>query len=127
MMPSLTYADIISVSQITLQGTVPPMRYLVVNNQNKIIEVTSNTTVYVQPSVYRNKIAINNQISLTPLINQEYKTLGQQYNLYKVGVVYQSISSSPKTKKPLPLYLSMLTWHNYDNLVSSIFSHELTF
>ena len=80
-------ADVIGFSQITLQGTVPPMRYLVVNNQNKIIEITSNTNAYVQPTVYRNKLISDNEIGLTPLINQEYKTLEHQYNLYKVGIV----------------------------------------
>lgn len=123
--PGLVSADIVGMSQITVQGIVPPMRSVIVNDQNQITEIISNTTTYVAPTVYRNQILSSNEISITPLINQEYTGLGIQYNLNRVGIIYKHSPTTLITKKSLPLFLSILTWHNYDYLVSSIFNHAL--
>ena len=118
-------ADVVASGQITLQGIVPPLRCLIVNNKNQIIEVTSNTASNVIPTVYRNKISASNEVSLTPSLEQEYEMIGHQSDLQRIGIVYQRSSTTLVVKKSLPLFLSILTWHNYDYLMSSIFSHEL--
>jgi len=123
--PGVASADIVGMAQITVQGIVPPMRSVVVNDQNRITEIISNTTSYVAPTVYRNKILSGNEISITPLIKQEYTGLGIQYNLNRVGIIYKQSPTVQITKKSLPLFLSILSWHNYDYLVSSIFNHVL--
>lgn len=124
--PGLVSADAVSsMAQITVQGTVPPRRCVIVNDQNQITEIISNTTSYVAPSVFRTNILSGNEININPLIDQEYKSLGIQYNLNRVGIIYKQSSSVSVTKKSLPLFLSILTWHNYDYLLSSIFNHAL--
>ena len=123
--PATVSADIVQSGQVTLEGIVPPMRCLIVNNQNQIIEVVSNTNNETQPTVFRNKVLNGNQISMTNPIQREYNTLSRQLNLNQVGIVYKLGHPSPKVKKSIPLILSVLTWHNYDYLMSSIFKNDV--
>jgi hypothetical protein len=123
--PTMVSADSVQIGQVTLEGIVPPMRCLIVNNQNQIVEVVSNTNAEIQPTVLRNKVLDSNQISITPLIQWEYNVLGRHLNLNQVGMVYKLGQYSPKVKKSIPLILTVLTWHNYDYLMSSIFKDDL--
>jgi hypothetical protein len=125
--PSLVSADVIGTGQITVQGIVPPMHYVIVNDQNQITEVTSNTTTDVQPTVYRNKMLTINEMNLSSTVSQEYKVLGRRYNLDRIGVVYNRSLTKITTNKSPSLFLSVLTWHNYDYLMSAIINRTFSF
>lgn len=64
-----------SVSQtIHLTGIMPPLRNIVVDGQDNIIEITSNTPENVVPKVFLGSMKQGNETSLTPAILEDYES-----------------------------------------------------
>jgi len=67
-------ADSVSISQqIHLTGIVPPMRFIVVNGQGAITEITSNTPENVTPKVMLGSLQ-GAELPLTPELLKEFAT-----------------------------------------------------
>lgn len=67
-------ADTISVSQeIHITGVVAPMRFIVLDGQGNIAEITSNTPENVTPKVYIGSIQHGTQVPLTPEVQKDYE------------------------------------------------------
>ncbi len=122
--PNIVSADLVGTGQIMLQGTVPPLRNVIVNNQDQITEITSNSTADIQPTVYRNKILTIDIISISPKVSQEYKMLSQKYNLNRVGIVFLYSTTTSTIKNSRPLILPVISWHKYDDLISYVFNNK---
>ena len=68
-------ADTISVSQVIhITGVVPPMRYIIVNPQGNIVEITSNTPENVTPKVILDSFQNGTELPLTSATLKDYES-----------------------------------------------------
>lgn len=71
--PTTSYDDSPIVQKITIHGIVPVMRFIYVDNQDKILRIVGNTDQNITPQVVR---ASNYKtIELSPYINDQYQTI----------------------------------------------------
>lgn len=92
LVPASALAGSLSASgRITITARVAPTIYVIVNNQDQIMEVTSNTPEIIAPTIFRLKVAEGSQITATPEILDQYQALikskqGQMGTLYKTYI-----------------------------------------
>lgn len=104
-------AKTISVSQkITITATVLPHHYIIVDNNDKIVEVISNTDGQATIKVYIHEVSYGNEVLLTPKIYQQYMHLVSRQQKY--GVLYKS-ESKVVTKVTGQDVASILSVKNY--------------
>lgn len=67
-----------AVGVIHLTGVVPPMRFIVVDRQGDITEITSNTLEDVKPKVFLGSLQSGVELPLTPELQSDFaaKTKG---------------------------------------------------
>jgi hypothetical protein len=73
-------AGTVSISQeIHIRGVVPEMRYIVLDSDGNIIEITSNTTNDVTPVVKQGSLTSDDEVPLTQAVYDDYlaKTEGK--------------------------------------------------
>lgn len=82
-------AESISVSKtITVEAKVLPAQYIILDKHNRIIEIGSNSSVAVVPTVFREKIAKQSELPLTGDISTRYKQLILEGQV-KPGIMYK--------------------------------------
>jgi hypothetical protein len=62
-------------NQVKVTGVILPAQHVIVDEQGIIIEILSNTTEDVMPTVYVNKLSKENIRALTPNIYQQYRRI----------------------------------------------------
>ncbi|GAC1502600.1 MAG: hypothetical protein NVS1B10_07430 [Candidatus Saccharimonadales bacterium] len=87
------YAQTSGTVQIQVRGVVAPARYVVIDNNNIIKSITSNTKDNVVPSVYLNSIKLSNSVQLTSIIASRYRIALAQTN-QGIGLIYTAKPSS---------------------------------
>jgi len=104
-----TAVEIQNTGTVMVAASVPPIRYVYVDEAMKITKIVSNSDQNTPPRVFA---AINPvvEVAMTPEIEAQYLKLKSSYNLSRVGEVYNSswpkpvFSETPKViKKPLGL------------------------
>ena len=88
---SLTFASELDVSNtITVTAIIEPERHIVVNQNNKIIEVLTNTPLMVIPVVSLNSLS-GNQLEYSTAISTQYQQIISSCNFTKsYGIIYSS-------------------------------------
>jgi hypothetical protein len=106
-------AATISVSQkVYLQAVVRPTQYIIVNKANQIIEIGSNTTQAVRPTVYLNKVSGSSKLPLNDDVYHSYVQLTSGINL-RAGVLYKKTWSSDDNQSPRNPSLSFVTIRSF--------------
>jgi hypothetical protein len=81
---------IVGENSIEVTAEVVPIRYIVINRNNVIIEITTNTPNLITPTVLQNSI-IGTQVQLTNNIIQQYQKILSDCNFSKdYGIIYIS-------------------------------------
>ena len=78
-----------------IHARVAPVREIVINDDNKIIRVDSNTTQDVTPTVRRGTIG-GPIVRITTLVQSEYNAIKGKVDFSYAGTVYRR-SSEPST------------------------------
>ena len=103
-------ADTTSVSgqQIKITAIVLPATYVVVNKQNQVQQIISNTfETDTLPTIYQDSVKIENLRALTPDVQQQVTAILKTATV-KPGVIYKRtlLQATQAEKKVLPLLMS---------------------
>lgn len=101
--------------KITITARVADTHYVIVDNQDSIIEITSNTTQLVTPRVFRGSITDANEITLTKAIHEQYRQLTIS-NQGSAGTLYKkpaAITEPGRQSYFLPLRSNTLSIINF--------------
>jgi hypothetical protein len=83
-------AATVSVShKIYVRAVVAPSRTILVDSNNRIIEIVSNTDQTVEPTAYRGAITAGEQVPLTAEILDDYQKI-MAASAKKTGTLYQA-------------------------------------
>jgi hypothetical protein len=81
---------------VVITAVIAPVRTIVINDQNKILEVISNGPNNVTPSVYKNRLTTK-PVALTPAIYDQYAVILRNTELHRTGIIYK-LDSDAKNK-----------------------------
>lgn len=73
---------------VIITAVIAPVRSIVVDRQDTVLEITSNSPDAVIPSVYKDKLDTK-PVALTPAIYSQYAAIIRHVDLHKAGVVYR--------------------------------------
>jgi len=73
-----------------VSAAVAPMRIILVNSHQVIIEISSNCQSNVEPKVYLQG-SPNRQVAYSSVISKQYIELSKTINFSKPGIVYKKI------------------------------------
>ena len=93
-----------------ISSNIRPVRYVLVNSNDEILEIQSNSQVKVEPTVFRSSYS-SRPTSMTPEIMAEYNSIITKIDLGRTGVVYKSSvsqKSGPKIKNVLTILADTL-------------------
>jgi hypothetical protein len=82
-------ADPTSGGSVTISAQVAAVRYILVDNHNRVRQILSNTVASVAPVVYRGSFK-SVPIGLTPDIAGQYSAIMAHLNVHRTGVIYQA-------------------------------------
>ena len=87
---SASALTISSTQEIKVTAVVLPAKRILVDNNNQIIEIASNTSLdNVSPTVYRNNDSAANKIMLSNDIHEQYKRITKN-KLSQPGILYKN-------------------------------------
>jgi hypothetical protein len=78
-------------------GRVLPAHHVVINEQNEILEIISNTTEDVNPRIYLNKISKERELPANPKVLEQYRRLVPS-GTSNVGVLYRKSILEPSLR-----------------------------
>jgi hypothetical protein len=92
---------------IYVYGRVMPKHTVIVDSNDTIKEISSNTQEEVMPTIYRERVAPEAQVVLSEGIYNQYKKLTENNN-GKTGVLYKSNGSTSGTTNRVIATVSFL-------------------
>ncbi len=69
--------------------SIQPVRLVLINDQNKIVKIISNSTANVTPTVYKRSFS-SPPIAISPDIRQQYDTILAGLDTARTGTIYQA-------------------------------------
>lgn len=91
---------------ISISGVVPPMRFIIVNNNQQITEIISNTKVDVIPQVWLGAIGKGKPL---PLSAKLFRSYNQKIRIRNIGIIRFSLNKPVHTDTQ-PSWLSYISW-----------------
>jgi len=98
---------------------VLPTHYVIVDDNQKIVEITSNTPDAARIKVYIGSVKSGNEMALTHEIKSEYDNL-LNGNQKRYGVLYKSPAEVPNTSNKLDLASILPLAGSYLNVIKYI-------
>ena len=93
-------ADAVSISQqIHLTGIVPPMRFIILNKQGEITEITSNTPEDVTPKVMLGSLQ-GAQLPLTTTLLKDYRAKTKGVDMQSTDLHFVATNQQAARVKP---------------------------
>lgn len=115
--PLTTYADgdhvIMASQQITITAKVLPARYIVLDENEQIRKIISNTDEDVSPQVYKDSVKVGNETVANPQALAQYQKIIDSAP-QKIGVIYDAgkvqtdVTYSAPTRTSRLSFLSLL-------------------
>lgn len=90
--------------EITITARVADTHYVIVDSQDNIVEITSNTTQTVTPRVFRGSITATSEIPLSKDVYEQYRQLTAS-NQGVVGRLYEKKLQTANFDKRSYLFL----------------------
>lgn len=84
---------------VIITATIAPVRDVLVDNHGVILEILSNTSDNVAPTVYKNRLDTD-PIPLEPGVAERYDSLIRRVNTHKTGVIYRLSDEVRSVQRP---------------------------
>jgi hypothetical protein len=97
-----TFEYIVYNDTIYVNGRILPKHTVIVDSNNRIKEVASNTTENVVPVIYREQVAPDTQVALSNEIYAQYKSVVPQGSS-KAGILYKANEPTSSNKSGLSI------------------------
>lgn len=100
--PPLVQAETISASgEIKITARVAPTHYVIVDDSDQIIELTSNTEGPADIKIYRNTVKAGNEVALNNAIYASYQEILTS-RTPRIGILYKKMVEPARTASSWP-------------------------